>query len=76
MVIGTESFKATHLNRTTMLPTVTGAKAELSQHNAAAPHMAALQHADDGRDDGSSGVAEGYTWLGAVLECCCMLSQG
>ena len=64
-----------------MLPTVTGAKAELSQHNAAAPHMAALQHADDGgdggRDDGSSGVAEGYTWLGAVLECCCcMLSQG
>lgn len=79
MVIGTESFKATHLNRTTMLPTVTGAKAELSQHNAA-PHMAALQHADDGgggRDDGSSGVAEGYTWLGAVLECCCcMLSQG
>ena len=76
MVIGTESFKATHLNRTTMLPTVTGAKAELSQYNAA-PHMAALQHADDGRDDGSSGVAEGYTWLGAVLECCCcMLSQG
>ena len=64
-----------------MLPTVTGAKAELSQHNAAAPHMVALQHADDGgggRDDGSSGVAEGYTWLGAVLECCCccMLSQG
>ena len=67
-----------------MLPTVTGAKAELSQHNAAAPHMVALQHADDGgdgddggRNDGSSGVAEGYTWLGAVLECCCcMLSQG
>ena len=62
-----------------MLPTVTGAKAELSQHNAAAPQMAALQHADDdgGSDDGSSGVAEGYTWLGAVLECCCcMLSQG
>ena len=63
-----------------MLPTVTGAKAELSQHNAA-PRMAALQHADDdggGRDDGgSSGVAEGYRWLGAVLECCCcMLSQG
>ena len=62
-----------------MLPTVTGAKAELSQHNAAAPHMVAL-HADDdsgGRDDGSIGVAEGYTWLGAVLECCCcMLSQG
>jgi hypothetical protein len=57
-----------------MLPTVTGAKAELSQHNTA-PHMAALQHAVDdgsgGRDDGGgSGVAEGYRWLGAVLECC------
>ena len=55
-----------------MLPTVTGSVAEAK----------ALRGGDGGivarRIVDGDGGAEGYIWLGAVLECCCccMLSQG